>query len=219
MIGIGDQPKSGWLGRWWGKKEGEGGGPIRAKLGEESSMVFDKDLKRWVVKGVCQTVISVECGQLKLTRSVQAKPDAAPVAAPPPPPSRAQTASPSRSAGPEPPSGRATSATPPPPQQVRSGMSMSPVAPPSRPPTTGPPDGIKRMKSTLSESVVADDPSAPTPPPVSAKPPAGPPSRPGTSLDDLLSRPPAGKRVASGVAKKPMRNRYVDVFQPGAEGS
>jgi hypothetical protein len=47
-----DGPKSGWLRGWFGKKEGEGSGPIVAKLGEESSMVFDPELKRWVVKGV-----------------------------------------------------------------------------------------------------------------------------------------------------------------------
>jgi hypothetical protein len=47
-----DEPKSGWLRGWFGKKEGEGSGPIVAKLGEESSMVFDPELKRWVVKGV-----------------------------------------------------------------------------------------------------------------------------------------------------------------------
>lgn len=46
------EAKGGWLKGWWGKKEGEGSGPIKAKLGEESSMIYDKDLKRWVVKGV-----------------------------------------------------------------------------------------------------------------------------------------------------------------------
>jgi len=51
---------SGWLGRWWGKKEGEPAGPIKAKLGEESSMVFDKDLKRWVVKGVSRIFCSTQ---------------------------------------------------------------------------------------------------------------------------------------------------------------
>lgn len=42
----------GWFKGWWGKKEGDGPGPIRAKLGEENAMVFDKELRRWVVKGV-----------------------------------------------------------------------------------------------------------------------------------------------------------------------
>lgn len=46
----------GWFKGWFGKKEGEaaGSGPIRAKLGEENAMVFDKELRRWVVKGVSQ---------------------------------------------------------------------------------------------------------------------------------------------------------------------
>jgi hypothetical protein len=52
LIIQGDQKQSGWLRGWFGKKEGEGSGPIRAKLGEESSMIFDPELKRWIVKGV-----------------------------------------------------------------------------------------------------------------------------------------------------------------------
>ncbi|KAK4690011.1 COPII coat assembly protein SEC16, partial [Tremellales sp. Uapishka_1] len=128
-----EQKPSGWLGRWWGKKEGEGGGPIRAKLGEESSMVFDPELKRWIVKG--------------------ATPEAAP--APTPPPPRAQTASPSRSARPDPEPSRAMSATPPPSQAARpasnhlpprSSLAESVTAeqvsgppPPSGPPLKGPP--------------------------------------------------------------------------------
>lgn len=40
---------SSWLGRLWGKKEG---GPVKANLGEETSMVYDPDQKKWVVKGV-----------------------------------------------------------------------------------------------------------------------------------------------------------------------
>ena len=49
----GAAPKKGWLTGWFGKKE-EGGGPVRAKLGDENAMVFDPDLKRWVVKGVSE---------------------------------------------------------------------------------------------------------------------------------------------------------------------
>jgi hypothetical protein len=49
---LAEQRPSGWLRGWFGKKEGEGSGPVVAKLGEESSMVYDTDLKRWVVKGV-----------------------------------------------------------------------------------------------------------------------------------------------------------------------
>jgi hypothetical protein len=56
---VTDEQKSGWLRGWFGKKEGEGSGPIVAKLGEESSMIFDPELKRWVVKGVSfqQTIL------------------------------------------------------------------------------------------------------------------------------------------------------------------
>ncbi|KAJ5936748.1 hypothetical protein N7466_003198 [Penicillium verhagenii] len=53
----GDQQaqKKGWFGGWFGgaaKKEADnaGGGPIRAKLGEESSFYYDNDLKKWVNK-------------------------------------------------------------------------------------------------------------------------------------------------------------------------
>ncbi|KAJ5768966.1 hypothetical protein N7520_003525 [Penicillium odoratum] len=47
--------KKGWFGGWFGgagKKESEnaGGGPIRAKLGEESSFYYDNELKKWVNK-------------------------------------------------------------------------------------------------------------------------------------------------------------------------
>lgn len=48
---AGGAPKKGWLSGWFAKKE-EGTGPVRAKLGDENAMVFDPDLKRWVVKGV-----------------------------------------------------------------------------------------------------------------------------------------------------------------------
>ncbi|KAJ6002932.1 hypothetical protein N7451_005479 [Penicillium sp. IBT 35674x] len=47
--------KKGWFGGWFGgaaKKDADnsGGGPIRAKLGEESSFYYDNDLKKWVNK-------------------------------------------------------------------------------------------------------------------------------------------------------------------------
>lgn len=41
-----------WLGRWWGKKDPSAPGPIKASLGEETSFVYDKELKRWVNKKV-----------------------------------------------------------------------------------------------------------------------------------------------------------------------
>jgi hypothetical protein len=54
-----ESPKPGssggsWLGRLWGKggAEAQPAGPVKAKLGNESSMYYDKELKRWVTKGV-----------------------------------------------------------------------------------------------------------------------------------------------------------------------
>lgn len=53
-----ESPKPGssgsWLGRLWGKggAEAQPAGLVRAKLGNESSMYYDKELKRWVTKGV-----------------------------------------------------------------------------------------------------------------------------------------------------------------------
>ncbi|WVW83755.1 hypothetical protein I302_105776 [Kwoniella bestiolae CBS 10118] len=201
--------KSSWLGRiWGGKKEGEQSGPVKANLGEESSMIFDPELKRWVVKG--------------------AKPEPAGPSAPPPPP-RAQTASPSRSARPDAEANnRAMSATPPPghrPPPSGPPMGAGGGPPPGRGMgmsfAEGPDGSIKRMKSSLNESVTASDlpsgpPSGPPKPPSIGGGGSVPPSRTSSggppSIDDLLSRPPS-KRPASAAAKKGARNRYVDVFQ------
>jgi len=45
-----NQQSSSWFSRWW-NKEGSGG-PVKATLGEESSFVYDKELKRWVNRKV-----------------------------------------------------------------------------------------------------------------------------------------------------------------------
>jgi len=87
------QQSSSWFSRWW-NREGSSG-PIKATLGEESSFVYDKELKRWVNKKA-----GVEATQ---------------PAAPPLP--RAQTTSPSHAVpripngiSPAPPTARAASA-------------------------------------------------------------------------------------------------------------
>ncbi|TFL07635.1 Sec23-binding domain of Sec16-domain-containing protein [Pterulicium gracile] len=83
---VGGANNSSWFGRWW-KKEG---GPVRANLGEETSMYFDPELKKWV------------------NRNASAEP-AKSLA--PPPPSRVHTASPSAGGPPGtngPPSARST---------------------------------------------------------------------------------------------------------------
>ncbi|WVQ72528.1 hypothetical protein IAR50_002085 [Cryptococcus sp. DSM 104548] len=187
---------SSWLGKLWGKKEG---GPIKAKLGEESSMVFDTASGRWVVKGT-QT------------------PAAATVATPPPP--RAQTVSPSRADTRPDASSRAMSAAPPLPTNPYATLPRGAQAPPSGSSAfaEAPDGGIKRMKSSLPMAPPSSGPpSGPPSRPPSGPPSSAPPSRPSTasnSLDDLLSGGPrpASKRPGSAL-KKGARNRYVDVFQ------
>ena len=183
-------------------------------------MVYDRDLKRWVMKGVSHfQSLETHCAE-----SAQAKGDAAIPAAPPAPP-RSGTASPSRTLRLEASSDRTVSATPPLSQLSRNSMppsaSSGAPSPLSSSATAGFTEngGLKRMKSSLAESVIPADasgsdvpPGPPRPPPLGNRPPTA------ASLDDLLSRPPS-RRPASAAAKKGARNRYVDVFQPGAEGS
>jgi hypothetical protein len=47
---------SSWLGRWWTKKEADTPGPVKANLGEQMSLVYDKELKRWVNPNVSSAV-------------------------------------------------------------------------------------------------------------------------------------------------------------------
>src|SRR5262249_21690184 len=42
--------KKGWFGSWFKKDPNAPTGPIKAKLGEENSFVFDKELGKWVNK-------------------------------------------------------------------------------------------------------------------------------------------------------------------------
>ncbi|CAE6525396.1 unnamed protein product [Rhizoctonia solani] len=145
------KPSSSWLGRWWTRKDSESPAPVKAHLGDQVSLVYDKELKRWV--------------------NPNAPKSEPPVTPPPPPsrtPSRAQTGSP----GPGPsPLGRndAISAPPSRPQSVNS------LAPPLN--TSGP----RRVRSMLNESfgpsgdISSSEANSPTStPPASLR---GPPSR------------------------------------------
>ncbi|EIW70788.1 hypothetical protein TREMEDRAFT_61295 [Tremella mesenterica DSM 1558] len=219
------EQKTGWLRGWFGKKD-DSPGPVKANLGEESSMVFDPELKRWVVKG---------------SKGEKTPP---PQLAPPP---RAQTASPSKLGRPNHHQSQAPTVRP---MSVVPGISGPPKSS-SMTSLTG--TEIRKSRSSLNESVTAGDvdritfsvdpegesggqggkeegeervqggkegdgrgnvnsgngPPRLTPTPMTSLG-IGPPSRPGTaSIDDLLSRPPT--RPGSKV-KKP-RNKYVDVFQ------
>ncbi|KHO00354.1 COPII coat assembly protein sec-16 [Metarhizium album ARSEF 1941] len=189
--------KKGWgFGGWFGGgKKAEGnigeaqpGKPIKAKLGEQSSFVYDPDLKRWINK---------KPG----AENVEAK-----KAAPPPPrgaPRAVSGTPPPRAPGtPPPPAGRSSV----PPMPFRSSAGNLATAQ-SMENLTGaaaigaPPAGISRSVSSNATA--------------SAPPSTGPPSRPATSMsnassiDDLLGAP--GPRKA-GPKKARKSGRYVDVM-------
>ncbi|KAG6273896.1 hypothetical protein E4U49_007091 [Claviceps purpurea] len=198
--------KKGWgFGGWFGgSKKGEGstsadsstGKPIKAKLGEQSTFVYDPDLGRWINK---------KPG----AENVEAK-----KATPPPP-----RAGISRSVGGTPPPPPSITNTPPPAADGSSLRPMGALLPPRS--TAGTLTTAQSMDNiharsgpgSLARSVST---SAVLPgeggPPVSA-----PPSRPSTSMsmnnatsiDDLLGAP--GPRKAG--PKKPRKSgRYVDVM-------
>ncbi|KAL4898624.1 COPII coat assembly protein sec16 [Aspergillus ambiguus] len=186
------QPKkSSWWPGWFGggKKEdnNNSGGPIRAKLGEENSFYYDKELKKWVNKK---------------------DPNSATVSRGTPPPPRA-AGPPSRTAS--------GSSAPPPavspkPPGADSRPTSSAGAPPSQsgspaPSSLGvPPPFLNSVPRSVSTGA-----AVPTPPGSSS----GPPPRPATSLstassiDDLLGAPQVRK---GGTAKSKKKGRYVDVM-------
>jgi hypothetical protein len=198
--------KKGWgIGGWFGggaKKEGDmsqPNKPIRAKLGETSSFVYDPVLKRWVNK------------------KAGAENTPTPSATPPPP----RATGPPRSVS-GPPGGSGESFT----SASRSGSGPSPRASSmssdmegaslevsgSAPPSLR--DGGLGAPPAMSRSATNGN----------AGPPPGPPSRPGTSMsnassiDDLLGPPSAGGRKAG--AKKAKKGRgYVDVMGDKSAGS
>ncbi|KAF8590610.1 hypothetical protein K439DRAFT_1611986 [Ramaria rubella] len=105
---------SSWFGRWWGRgQETASTGPIKAKLGEETSFYYDKELKRWVNKKAATT---------ETTSSP-----------PPPPPSRPRTASPAPSI---PPGSRLVDVSGPPTMlpHARPASATDVTMPPRRPP-------------------------------------------------------------------------------------
>ncbi|CAZ86675.1 unnamed protein product [Tuber melanosporum] len=189
-----DEGKKGWFGGWFGKRDPNQQGPIKAKLGEESSFVYDPDLKRWVNKKAGDTAT------------------AAPK--PAPPPKRASTPASQPSSTPStpgfPPSG--TSSAPP-----TSGLHAPPPpfgrspTPSSMPSTSAPPPPLGPPAST---------PPATGPP--GAGPPSRPPTSmsqratTGDTIDDLLGPPgaPVSRKSTPGGGKKRGKSRYVEVI-PG----
>ncbi|KAL4884043.1 Sec23-binding domain of Sec16-domain-containing protein [Aspergillus karnatakaensis] len=187
--------KSGWWFSGWmkgGNKEEANiaGKPIRAKLGEESSFYYDKDLKKWVNKK--------DPGSATAARATPPPPKG------PAPPSRTA----SGSSMPPPPLPTGPGSRPP----SSAGLAPPPLSGSPVPSSLGLPPtpslGPARSVSTGAVSTTG----APSSRPGSS---AGPPPRPATSLsnassiDDLLGAPQARKGNTVRGRKK---GRYVDVM-------
>ncbi|KAM5443263.1 vesicle coat component [Microsporum ferrugineum] len=178
--------KKGWFTGWFGKRDpSSSGGPIRAKLGEQSSFYFDEDLKRWVNK--------------KDPNSATASTTALP-----PPPRGSAPGSRSASAEHRPPTSASVASAPDAlPIPLARGLSAQG---PNSPYGSAPPPsslGIPFSSSPGGRSVSG------------GTPPTNPSSRPGTalshvsSIDDLLAAPQTRK---GGTLKGRKKGRYVDVM-------
>jgi len=183
----------GWLSGWFKKDPNAGPGPIKAKLGEESSFYYDTDLGKWVNKkgGAADT----------------GKP-----AATPPPPRAGPPGGGARSAS--------GSAAPTPPMGPPGAGALRPPTSNPRSSSLPPPMGVAGSRASTPGIPESDEEGFAGPkPPTLARPSfgaaSGPPSRPGTgmsnasSIDDLLGAPQARKGPAG---KKKKGGRYVDVM-------
>jgi len=188
--------KGGWLSGWFKKDPHAAPGPIKAKLGEESSFYYDPDLGKWVNKKA----------------GASGEPERS--TATPPPPRGPPMAGRSASGGAMgPPMGGPTSG---------GGLMKPPTSAPQRSSSMPPPMALPGSRAST-PGIPSDTEGAAGPkPPVLARPSfgaaSGPPSRPGTgmsnasSIDDLLGAPQARKGAG---AKKKKAGRYVDVFPQG----
>lgn len=186
--------------------------PIRAKLGEESSFVYDPELKRWINKKGGDTAPT-------------------PTATPPPPragpPRTASSASLGPTSNPRP--GSAAGPPPSPQKRLPSQRAVSESSPLGQSDGSAPP--------TLGAGFSPDPTNGQfAPPPLMARTASnsssiggvsGPPSRPGTgmsnasSIDDLLgpAMPRKGGKAVGGVKGKKKGRGYVDVMgDKGAGG-
>ncbi|KAF7597333.1 vesicle coat component [Aspergillus hancockii] len=186
--------KKSWFGGWFGgtKKENEnlsGGGPIRAKLGEENSFYYDKELKKWVNKKDPNSA-SVSRGTPPPPKGPAPSRSASGSSVPPPP----SVGTPSKGLGPD---SRPSSSA---------GAPISLSSSPAPSPLAAPPPLLGNTPRSVSTGA-----AMPTPPLGSS----GPPPRPATSLshassiDDLLGAPQARKGAPAKGRKK---GRYVDVM-------
>ncbi|KAF3490653.1 COPII coat assembly protein SEC16 [Arthroderma uncinatum] len=178
-------PKKGWFTGWFGKRDpSASGGPIRAKLGEQSSFYFDEDLKRWVNKK---------------------DPDSATAAAPvlPPPPRGSAPGSRSASSEQRPPTSASVASAPDAlPIPLARGLSAQGPSSPygSAPPTSS--LGVPFSSSPGRSFSAGTPPTGPSSRPSTALSHA-------SSIDDLLAAPQAKK---GGTLKGRKKGRYIDVM-------
>lgn len=197
------KPSASWFGRLWGRSPSTDSAAQQAQakakkahLGEETSFVYDKELKRWVNKK------AGDSGSASST--------------PPPPPPRTQSASPAsqpdRSTGASsappmrgPPSGTLTMGRATPPISEGNEEGSSGLAPSRGPPGMG---SLSRARSNLADHSM---PPASQPPMGSA---AGPVRGSGASTPaggvSGPPPPPGGSRMGT-VKKRPIKSRYVVV--------
>jgi hypothetical protein len=171
--------------------------PIRAKLGETSSFVYDPDQKRWINK-------KAGAENTPTPSATPPPPKAGPPRAVSGPPGANFTSAPRLSSGP--------------PQRTASRSSDMDGASHDMGENMSPPIGGGGLGAppALAMSRSASN--------GSAGPPTGPPSRPGTSMsnassiDDLLGPPIARGRKPAGKKAKKGRG-YVDVMKDKAVGA
>ncbi|OAX84958.1 hypothetical protein ACJ72_00660 [Emergomyces africanus] len=178
--------KKGWF-SWWSKKDPNAnntGGPIRAKLGEENSFYYDKELKRWVNK--------------KDPNSATATAHSTP-----PPPK-----------GPAPPSRSVSANTSLPPADNGSASTLAPPPNLSSGPPSQAGDSSPQNLSPGLPSLAAPSSGSPflMPRSVSAGPPSRPGTAlsNASSIDDLIGAPQA--RKGNTVRGKKKGRGYVDVM-------
>lgn len=196
------KPSASWFGRLWGRSSSTDSAAQaaqakakKAHLGEETSFVYDKDLKRWVNKKAGDTGGS---------------------STPPPPPPPARSQSPSAASQPDR-SGGASSAPPmrggggPPPS---SGFMMGRATPPisegegegssGLAPSRGPPGmgSLTRARSNLADHSM---------PPAAQPPMRSGASTPATGSVGSPQAPPPGGSRSGTVKKRPIKSRYVVV--------
>lgn len=177
-----------WFGGWFGAKKPDPNMPTvhKAKLGEESSFVFDKELGRWVNK---------KAGAEAAT----------PVAATPPPPK--MSGPPSRPpSGMQPPPSSSGSAAPGVATPAKSGSPASLSG--SMPPPLAPPQRSASAQPPQAGPVAALSGSGPP-----SRPPSRPSTSMSNAsdIDDLLGPATGGPRKA-GAKKGARKGRYVDVM-------